>query len=309
MVQKKFNLVSPVASKEGDAKTNSLKNDSIELITKIVSNTTEIQEETIIIKVSSNVISNEDLLQNFVQNVHLLNSCGANVIIVHDYAGLIGQAFAAMGLQEKLINGSNVADFRMSQIIEMAVSGYINKKLVAALCNDSCNAIGISGKDANLIEAKKVQITQASTLEGIIDIGFVGEPVLVNPELLVSLEEARLVTVISPIAFSKSKSTYLLDVDMTSSVLASAMTAKHLILMSNLHPLKKEDSTLETISVSDAKKMSYRENCKEISGVLKAGYKAAESGVENIHLIDETDKNALLYSIFLGKNSIKISGY
>jgi acetylglutamate kinase len=238
-----------------------------------------------------------------------LNSCGANIIIIHDYAGLIGQAFAAMGLQEKLINGSNVADFRMSHIIEMAVSGYINKKLVAALCTDSCNAIGISGKDANLIEAKKVQITQASTLEGIIDIGFIGEPVLVNPELLVSLEEAHLVTVISPIAFSKSKSTYLLDVDMTASVLASAMTAKHLILMSNLDVLQKEESAIETISISDAKKMPYREQYKEISGVLKAACSAAENAVENIHIIDEADKNALLYSIFLGKNSIKISGY
>jgi acetylglutamate kinase len=308
MVQKRFNLVSPVTSKETDAKTSSLRNESIELISKIVSNTNEIQDETIVIKVSSNIIANEELLNNFVQNIHLLNSCGANIIIVHDYSGLIGNALESMGLQEKLINGSNVADFRMSQIIEMAVSGYINKKLVAALCAENCNAIGISGKDANLIEARKVQITQSRKIDEVIDIGFIGEPILINPEVLVSFEEANLVTVISPIAFSKTKATYLLDVDMTASILASAMTAKHLILMSKCNVIKIENPAMETISISEAIKLSNRELYKEVSSTLKAGVNASENGLENIYIIDEEDKNALLYSIFLQKNRIKFSG-
>jgi acetylglutamate kinase len=309
MVQKKFNLVSQVTSKDTDAKVCSLKNESIELITKIVHNTNEIQDETIVIKLSSNIIASDELLQNFVNGIHLLNSCGANIIIVHDYAGLIGTALASIGFEEKLINGSNVADFRMSQIIEMAVSGYINKKLVSALCTENCNAIGISGKDANLIEAKKVQVTQSRKLDGVIDIGFIGEPILVNPEILASFEEANLVTVISPIAFSRTKSTYLLDVDMTASILASAMTAKHMILMCKLDIVKNGNLEMQTISSSEATRMIHKEAYREVSTTLKAAYNAHESGIENIHLIDENDKEGLLYSIFLTKNSIKFSGY
>ncbi len=309
MVQKKFNLVSQVTSRGAEAKINSLKGDSIEIISKIVESTNEIQDETIVIKISSNVIAKEDLLNNFVRNIHLLNSCGANIIIVHDYEGLIGTALSALGLEEKLVNGSNVADFRTSQIIEMAVSGYINKKLVAALCAENCSAVGISGKDANLIEAKKIQTTQSRKIDGIIDIGFIGEPILINPEVLVSFEEANLVTVISPIAFSKTKATYLLDVDMTASILASSMSANQLILMSKTNLIKVNDSNMEVISPQEARKLASNIIYKDVSNVLKAATSAADNGVENIHLIDENDPNALLYSIFLGKNSIKFSGY
>ena len=228
---------------------------------------------------------------------------------MHDYTGLISSSLSSIGFEEKLINGLNVADFKMSQIIEMAVSGYINKKLVSALCSEDCNAIGISGKDANLIEAKQVQVTKSRKLDGVIDLGFIGEPILVNPEILGSFEEANLVTVISPIAFSRNKSTYLLDVDITTSIIASAMTAKHFIIMSKLDHIKCDNPDMTEIKPSEIKRMVSKEKYTEVASALNASYSAYENGIENIYLIDENEKDGILNSIFLTKNLIKVHGY
>ena len=305
MVQNKLNLILPNTLAEGkDQQSIDSNTASIELINRIASISSELQNETIVIKLASNVINNESLLDNFVDNVHLLSSCGANIIIVHDYVGIISKSLAAIGFQKKFINGLSVADFRMAQIIEMAVSGHINKKIVASLCHKKCYAIGISGKDANLIEAKKSQSSQTGKVDDIVDLGFVGEPVLVNPEILVTFEEANLVTVIAPIACNKNKATYLLDVDMTASIIASSMGAKLLMLMNSEGLLSMNNKILGQMDSLSISKIQQSDDLSfSTKKMLHAAISAIENNVENIHIIDSKDKLALLYAIFLNTHS------
>ena len=308
MARNRLNLVLPSTSNEGkDPKAIDSNTASIDLINRIASVSSELQNETIVIKVASNVIDNESLLDNFVDNVHLLSSCGANVIIVHDYVGIISKSLSAIGFQEKLINGLSVADFRMAQIIEMAVSGHINKKIVTSLCHKQCNAIGISGKDTNLIEAKKSEISQTGKVDEIVDLGFVGQPIMVNPEILVTFEEANVVTVIAPIACSKTKATYLLDVDMTASIIASSMGAKLLMLMSSEGLLAVHNKVVDKIDSVSIRKINQGDLSFNIQNMLHAGITAIDNNVENAHIIDSKDRQALLYAIFLHTHSNHLS--
>lgn len=267
------------------------------LIKNIIKKSNEIRDQTIVIKLPSVIIENDDLLTNFAENVLLINNCGAKIIIVHDHTKLIGDTLQVLGFDEKFIDNIRVIDHKSLQITEMILSGYINKLIVSKLCSLGCNAIGISGKDANLIQANSAKILRkaASSKSSVVDVGFTSEPIMINPEILLSFEENNIIPIISPIASDDKGRTHLLDANLTTMVISSAIDADHLMLMSNKLNKKsfkvKDVKTLYNTLDSD-----YFD--KDATHLIDAVADSIENSVNVVHFINAEIHDAILMSIF-----------
>ena len=200
------------------------------LIKDIIRRSSEIRDQVMVFKLPSLIIGDDKLLTSFAEIIQLLDSCGIKIFIVHDHTDLVNDTLKLFGCDEKFIDIIKVADYKSSQIMEMVLSGYINKRIVSKLCSLGCYAIGISCKDANLIQAKKSKLLhRRDANKEVIDIGFISEPVIVNPEILINFEDSNIIPVIAPVASDEKGNTHLLDVNMTASIIASSLNAEHLV--------------------------------------------------------------------------------
>lgn len=271
------------------------------VISDILSRSKEIESEVIVIKLSSDVIENDELLKNAVNNISILALTGAHIIIVHDYTNIVDETLKLFGIDRNLFSGSRIADSKTSEIIEMVLSGHINKKIVSALCAASCNAIGVSGKDGNMIEAKK-RLKQRVASSEILELGFVGEPSIINPEVIIGLTDGGFIPVISPVAFGPDNSTYLLEVNLTVSIIACVTTAKHLIFMDS-------DSDFTSMGevdfpdFCDHARLSHHNSSKQYIDIIGS---ALQNHTEYVHIVNAKENDSILSSIFASKRSTKI---
>lgn len=303
MVQKNCSLVWQNTSKENiSPKTQFSSSDKISLISQILTRGKDLESEFIVIKLPSIVIENEELLSNAMDNISILNSTGASIVIVHDYTNIVQDTLDLFGIDKKNFDTSQITDNKTSQIVEMVLSGHINKKIVSTLCSFGCNAIGISGKDGNMIEAKK-HVIKGNSNAGILEFGFIGEPSIVNPEVLLNLTDSGFIPVISPIAFGPSGSTYILDLNLTASIIACITTARHLIMMEP-KPIFK---TTGEISLSKLRQNISFESCTDFSKqYLEIINSALNNHTEFVHLVDAKEKDCILSTIFTEDSGTKI---
>jgi acetylglutamate kinase len=298
-VQKNFSLVLPNASSNKKEKAkNSLDLTATNLIKNIIRRSSEIKDQVIIIKLPSVIIENDELLTNFAENVNLISICGAKVFIVHDHTSLVGATLKLFGVDEKFVNNIKVADHKSSQIIEMVLSGYINKLIVSKFCKAGCHAIGISGKDGNLIQAKKSKLSYKRAIdEDIIDIGFISEPVMINPEILLSLEDSDIIPIISPVASDENDRTHLLDVNLTASLIASSLDADHLILP--CEELILGDKNLKVRDVKILQKFLHAKNHDPKSiRLIEAAICAIANSTDCVHFVKAISPDSVLLSMF-----------
>lgn len=298
-MRKNFNLVwqnvlnpNPKSSIEVSPKTTT------SLIKEVIRRGSEIRDQTIVIKLPSIIIEDDNLLTNFAENVQLISMCGAKIFIIHDQTNLVADTLKLFGCNEKFIDNISVVDHKSSQIIEMVISGYINKYIVSKLCNIGCYAIGISGKDANLIQAKKSKLIHKITPEqGVIDVGFISEPIMINPEILLGFEDSDVIPVISPIASDENGRTHLLDVNLTASIISSALDADHLIL-----PCKKETFGEKNIKVKDLKfiqKILHSgNNDQATTSLIEIAINQIENNDNYVHFTNAEQLDSILLSIF-----------
>jgi acetylglutamate kinase len=300
-VQKRLNLVSQsTLNRKNNSKNQDIQPGSItaDLIKDIIRMNNEIKDQLIVIKLSSVIIENDTLLVNFAENIKLLNSCGAKICIIHDHTNLVSDTLKLLGFDEKLINSIKVSDYRSTQIIEMVVSGHINKLIVSTFCKIGCNAIGISGKDGNLIEAKKAKLIYNKVMDdAIIDVGFISEPVVVNPDILLHFEDDDIIPIISPIASDKNGITHLLDVDLTASIISSALDAHHLILPCSEQLLDTDELKFKDIKTLQ-KMLVQNSFSAEMHSLIRAAINAIENNTANVHFVNPTLLDSMLISIF-----------
>ncbi len=295
-MQRNFNIVWQNVSNRRTRNAASARTITPDLIKDIVKKSNEIRDQTIVVKLSSHIIDNDALLSNFAENINLLNLCGAKVFIVHDHANLVGETLKLLGFDEKFIDSIKVVDHKSSQVIEMVLSGYINKLIVSKLCSTGCYAVGISGKDANLIQARKSRILRKVTRErDVIDVGFISEPIMINPEILMNFEDTNIIPVISPVASDAKGRTHLLDVNLTASIISSSLDADHLILMNadaggKYHRMQDMQS-LQTI-------VNQLKNDERLLSLIEAATSAIENTANTVHIIDPSIFDAVLLSIF-----------
>lgn len=269
-----------------------------DLIKHILVNSSEIKDEVIVIKLPSLIIEEDSLLTNFAENVKLMSTFGAKVFIVHDHTNLVQDTLSLLGFDKKVINGITVVDYKSAQIIEMVLSGYINKLIVSKLCNVGCMAVGISGKDGNLIHAKKSRSLYKVDASKIIDMGFISEPVVVNPEIILNFEENNIIPVISPIASDIRGNTHLIDVNATASVISSLLDADHLVFLDDEKLFTENYLKISDVDTLRKIKNNNTQNYK-ISQIIQAAISSLESSSNLIHFVSAKSPDAMLLSLFI----------
>lgn len=271
------------------------------LIKDIIRRSSEVRDQVMIFKLPSLIIDDDKLLTNFAEIIQLLDSCGVKIFIVHDHTNLVNDTLKLFGCDEKFIDNIKVADYKSSQIIEMVLSGYINKRIVSKLCSLGCYAIGISCKDANLIQAKKSKLLhRRDTSKDVIDIGFISEPVIVNPEILINFEDSNIIPVISPVASDEKGNTHLLDVNITASIIASSLDADHLVLLCDGVEFAGE-KYIRVQDVDVLKEMLNNAVEPKKVGLIGAALSAIQNNINHVHFLNATFPDSILLSMFTSK--------
>ena len=300
-MQRNFELIwEDMANKK---KKIDIKADNAGFIKKSLLKVSEFQAETLVIKLSADIIENKDMLNNFASNVAVLKNVGSHIVIVHDYSvDLVANALEKYGISSRLFTGSKIADHTTTKIFEMVLCGLINKEIISALNATGINAIGISGKDANLIEARKYRVSKqrpGTNLKKIIDLGFVGEPVKINPESLLAFDEFEFVTVISPVAYGDTGDSYILDPDLTSALMASVLAAKKLIIFSKEGGIKQENTLLEEVNIENLRNLMLNNKIEEtMLSICDAAITAIENYTYQVNIIDSRKEDSLIMQLF-----------
>jgi acetylglutamate kinase len=304
MIRKSFELVWEHTSDHDNktqAQTSVNKLTEFDFIKNAIIKACDARGETFIIKLNEDIIDNDILLTNFAENVSILKKCGINVVVVHEHGKLVEETLKNFGIEDKFINGSRVTDHKTAKLVEMVVSGFINKKIVSKLCSYDCKAIGISGKDANMIQAHNVRVSKKrdDNCDSVIDFGFIGEPEMINPEILVEFEDAGIIPVISPIAYGANGSTYLLDTDLTAAIIASALSAEKLIFFNQQGALISGEDVISELQIDELKSLLNKNkvDARQVN-MAEAAVSAIDNAASIVHILNSNKKDAILIDIF-----------
>ena len=193
--------------------------------------------QTIVVKYGGHAMGDAETAQNFARDIALLKQVGVNPIVVHGGGPQIGQMLERLKIKSEFIDGLRVTDAATVEIVEMVLSGTINKQIVAGINAAGGRAVGISGKDGGLVRARKVTRSKRdpdSNIEKVLDLGFVGEPDRIDPTILTSLAQADLIPVIAPIGLGPNGETYNINADTVAGAVAAAVRATRLLLLTDV---------------------------------------------------------------------------
>ena len=273
------------------------------LIKNIIKRGSELRDQVIVFKLSSLVIVNDKLLEDFATIIQLLDDCGVKIFIVHDHINLVSETLKLVGCNESFIDSIKVVNHKNSKVVEMVLSGYINKRIVSKLCNLGCFAVGISCKDANLIQAQKSKMSNRRvTYQDVIDLDFAREPIMVNPEVLMNFEDNNIIPVISPVACDENGNTHLLNVGLTASVIASTLEADHLILLCDKLEFTNENS-LKTREISVLQNVLNSSSNAEVIDLMEAAISSIQNTSNCVHFINAAFPSSILSSIIIDKEN------
>jgi len=259
--------------------------------------------ETFVIKYGGHAMGEAALARKFAEDIVLLKQVGINPIVVHGGGPQIGKMLERLKIQSSFIDGLRVTDAATVEIVEMVLSGSINKQIVSEINAAGGMAVGISGKDGQLIEARKLRRTikdPDSNIEKILDLGFVGEPVQINPTLLQEFSESNIIPVIAPIGIGKDGETYNINADTAAGAIAAALGAAKLIILTDIAGvLNKDKELISELTIKEARKLT-----KE--GIITGGMipkietciHAIENDVEAAHILDGRIQHVLLLETF-----------
>jgi len=259
--------------------------------------------KTFVIKYGGAAMVDEGLKDAFAQDIVLLNLIGIKIVIVHGGGPKINSIMEKMGKKPTFVQGQRVTDEETVDIVEMVLGGLINKQIVSLINSHGGLAVGLSGKDGNLIKARRKVITKISPETGvpeIIDLGLVGEVEKVNPKILTSIEQSGFIPVIAPISAGRQSQTLNINADYVAGEIASALKAEKLILLTDVEGIKdKKNKLISTLNVKKIKSLTA--NGTISGGMLpkvQACQNAIDGDVKKTHIIDGRTPHALLLEIF-----------
>src|SRR5579885_2684986 len=192
---------------------------------------------TIVVKYGGHAMGDSAIGSMFAEDVVLLKQIGVNPIVVHGGGPQIGQMLERLKIKSSFVDGLRVTDRETVEIVEMVLSGSINKQIVSAVNAAGGFAIGLSGKDANLIKARKLHRAPResdSNIEKLLDLGFVGEPSEINADVLAHFERSNIIPVIAPIGVGEAGETYNINADTVAGAVAAAVKATRLLLLTDV---------------------------------------------------------------------------
>ena len=259
--------------------------------------------KTIVIKYGGSAMVSDDLKENFALDIVMMKYIGINPVVVHGGGPQIDQTLKALGIQSRFIEGQRVTNKETIDVVEMVLGGKVNKEIVSLINHQGGTAVGITGKDGDMIFAKRhkrVNHSPEMDRPEIIDLGLVGEITKVNPRILETLDRNEFIPVIAPIGKGEKGETLNINADFMAAKIASALKAEKLVLMTDTEGVKNKAGKLQ--SGLTRKQASDLIRSKVIrDGMLpkvNCCLDALKSGVHKTHIIDGRIRHALLLEIF-----------
>ncbi|QFU77629.1 acetylglutamate kinase [Halioglobus maricola] len=259
--------------------------------------------KTIVVKFGGNAMVDPALHESFARDIVLMKLVGMNPVVVHGGGPQIGSLLEKLNIKSEFIDGMRVTDAETMDVVEMVLGGSVNKEIVSSLNRNGGKAIGVTGKDGQLIRARKMQVSRHSpelNASEIIDIGHVGEVDQIDTEVLNVILDSNFIPVIAPIGVDGEGNSYNINADLVAGKLAEVMQAEKLMLLTNVAGLlDKEGDILTGLSTTEVDELI--EDGTISGGMLpKIGcaLDAVKSGVASSHIIDGRVPHAVLLEIF-----------
>jgi acetylglutamate kinase len=276
---------------------------SAHVLTEVLPYIQRFKGKTIVIKYGGNAMVDDALKNSFARDVVLMKLVGMNPVVVHGGGPQIGKLLEKMGKQSQFVEGMRVTDSETMDVVEMVLGGQVNKKIVNLIHRQGGNAVGLTGKDGNLIRAKKLTVTRNSPgmqAPEIIDIGHVGEVANIDVALLNLLSAGDFIPVVAPVGVGEDGQSYNINADLVAGKLAETLHAEKLILLTNISGV-----------LDNQGKLLPRLSATQVAGLIADGtlhggmlpkircaLEAVESGVGAAHIIDGRVEHAVLLEIF-----------
>lgn len=271
------------------------------ILAEALPNMLRYDEETVVIKFGGHAMGDEALSNAFAQDVVYLKQSGVNPIVVHGGGPQIASMLNKLEIKSDFVHGLRVTDAPTVEIVEMVLAGKINKDIVSAINRQGGKAVGICGKDANLMMARRItEMPDPKTnVMTKVDLGFVGDPATVNPHIVDVISKSDLIPVIAPVAMSKEGETLNINADSFASALAARMQAKRLLLLTDVEGvLDKDGKLIEELTVDTARELIRNGT---ISGgmipKIEGCIEVVEAGVEAVVIINGKVPHSVLLEL------------
>jgi acetylglutamate kinase len=261
--------------------------------------------KTMIIKFGGNAMVDPRLHESFARDVVLMKLVGINPVVVHGGGPQIGRLLDKLGIKSEFVDGLRVTDSATMDVVEMVLGATVNKEIVSTINRNGGKAIGVTGKDGQLIRARKLQITSrepepALNASEIIDIGHVGEVDKIDTEVLKMMQDSNFIPVIAPIGVGADGSSYNINADLVAGKLAEVLQAEKLMLLTNVEGLLGQDGELIT-GITPAEAEALLADGTVQGGMIpkvRCALDAVKSGVRSSHIIDGRVPHAVLLEVF-----------
>ncbi len=258
---------------------------------------------TIVVKYGGHAMVDERLKNNFALDIILMKYVGLNPIVVHGGGPQIGAFLEKLSIDSKFVDGMRVTDKQTMDVVEMVLVGKVNKEIVSLINQNGGQSVGLSGKDGQLITAKKMKYFKNKGDDQppeIIDMGMVGEITSVNNRILRNLIDGQFIPVIAPVGSGKKGETYNINADLVVSHIATSLKARKLILLTDTEGVfDKEGKLISTLTMEEAQKLINDETIKGgMIPKITCCLEALKRGVKKAHIIDGREDHAILLEIF-----------
>jgi acetylglutamate kinase len=263
-----------------------------------------LDNKTVVIKYGGNAMVDEELKNSFAQDIVLLKQVGVNPVIVHGGGPQIGELLKRVGKESKFIEGMRVTDRETMDIVLMVLGGLVNKEIVSLINTHGGRAVGLTGKDGGLINARRLElVSRTQQTSEIIDLGHVGEVETIDPSVVRMLDDDNFIPVIAPIGVGKDGASYNINADIVAGKLAAVLGAEKLLLLTNTPGVLDQEGKL--LTGLDAKTTDRLIQEGVIHGGMlpkvDCALDAVKSGVKTSHIIDGRVKHSVLLELLTNK--------
>jgi acetylglutamate kinase len=259
--------------------------------------------KTIVVKYGGNAMTEEHLKNSFARDIVLMKLVGINPIVVHGGGPQIGELLKRLGKESKFVKGMRVTDRDTMDVVQMVLGGLVNTDIVTLLNNHEGRAVGLTGKDAQLIRARKLKFTPDNPEmdeSEIIDMGHVGEVETVNTEVIQTLINGGFIPVVAPVGVGEDGASYNINADLVAGKLAEHLKAEKLMLLTNIKGvLNKEGEVLTKLTASQVHDLI--DDGTIYGGMLpkiRCALEAVAGGVKDVHIVDGRVEHAVLLELF-----------
>ena len=281
---------------------NNLWLSKVEFLSEVLPYMHQYNGSSLVIKYGGHAMTDKEMQISFASDIALLQQVGSKPVVVHGGGPQIEQMLKKLNIKTGFVDGLRVTDKNTVNIVEMVLSGAINKSIVAAILSAGAKAVGISGKDGGLIKAEKIMSRRdpESAIEKVVDLGFVGKPSNIDNKVLDALMQGGLIPVVAPLGLGEDGQTYNINADTVAGAISSSLGARRMLMLTDVPGvLEKDGSLIKELSSKQAKNLIKK-------GIVTSGMipkletciEAVENGTDAAVILDGRAPHAVLMELF-----------